>query len=560
MQEHLKDGIVCNSYYSIMEEPIMASDPQVPRWLALLAVLAITAPMGRISNAQSTAGLIDSTPSPSDSTISIQEGPVRMRLASPSDEKSPSDRKETTVQQSDSSRTNGPGKSQSNRIVQEAEPTQNPQPQAGTNPSQRPTPETATTPQPLTNQSPSPIPRARADVPAPNNAGPSVSSLGENRFRALGRNEFYSSPVAMSLAGSDSSRSNVSRFFGSAAHRNLLQTPEMFGDMRRPGSSIVFDPYHGSQSGSSNQGLPDQGQGKGSDFPSAASFSGMRVSENNLALPQDRIWSSYNHFHNSFLLPGGDLDLNRFTIGLEKTFHGGSSSIEFRLPIMGSLDPVDSFGSTSFAGGSFGNLDIILKHVLLATQNQVIAAGLRVESPTGSQWHASDTTYGPVDITLDPNAVYLTPYLGALREINDIWFVNSFVQLDIATGGDRLLVDMPGRNMAEYFINQPPLLQIDLGGGVWLITPSHNQIGWAYASELHVATALDDDDRFAIDPTNGLPNVFVDLTPIRTLVNLSNGLHAQFSNQTSARVGVVVPLLEDRIFDTEVFLQINRNY
>lgn len=402
-------------------------------------------------------------------------------------------------------------------------------------------------------------PQSATTTPAAQPSRPNLASLGRGRYRTLTRSSAYASPVALSLgAGGGAATSRASAYFGTSTHRNLLKTPEMFGDFRRPYSSLNYDPFFVGGTGGSPH--DSQEADPGADFPSAGSFSGMRVSENNVALPQDRIWTSFHHYHNAFQMQTGDTDLNRFIIGFEKTFGGGTSSLEFRLPISGSLDPVDPNGNTAFAGGSFGNLDVIYKRVLLATDDRVLAVGLRVETPTGSKWHSSDNLSGPASFTVDPHAVYITPYVGALREINDIWFINSFLQVDIATGGDRLLASLNGNPAQEFRINQPPLLQIDVGGGVWLVTPSEQQIGWAAVSELHMAFALDDDDAFLIDPTAALPNIAVDQVPIRNLVNFTNGLHAQLDEFWSVRAGISVPLLVDRIFDTEVMVQINRNY
>lgn len=395
----------------------------------------------------------------------------------------------------------------------------------------------------------------------PNSRRPNVASFGDGRFNTLSRSSAYVSPVALSLGvGGGAASAQSSAYFGTSVHRNLLRTPEMFGDFRRPGSSLNFDPFYSTYSGSSPGHEEEEGHGGGVDFPSAGSFSGMRVSENNVALPQDRIWTSYHHYHNGFQLQSGDVDLDRFIIGFEKTFNGGSSSLEFRMPIAGSLDPMDPNGNTAFAGGSFGNLDVIYKRVLLATADRVVAVGLRVETPTGSKWHSSDTSSGTANFTIDPHAVYITPYIGALREIEDIWFINSFLQVDIATGGDRLFASLNGNPEQEFRINQPPLLQIDIGGGVWLVTPSKQNIGWAAVSELHMAFALSDDDAFLVDPAANFPNVAVDQVPIRNLLNFTNGLHAQLDEYWSVRAGISVPILDDRIFDTEAMVQINRNF
>jgi len=326
----------------------------------------------------------------------------------------------------------------------------------------------------------------------------------------------------------------------------------MFGDFRSPGYSLFFENIAPPFTNNPNRDRP------GIDAPTAVSFGGMRVSENNMALPQDRIWFSYHHMHNAFQLPAGDVNLDRFVLGFEKTILDGTASIEFRLPMAGSLDPADP--STAYAGGSFGNLDVIFKRVLIATDQRVISAGFRVETPTGSSWSASDNAAGPARFTLDPSAVHLTPYIGCLRQVDDIWFVNSFFQLDLATNVDGLSASLNNGPSQEFKLNPRPMLQIDIGGGVWLVTPSESTVGWAAISELHLATALDDDDAFLVDPLGGAPNVFVDQVPIRNILNLTNGLQAQISNGFSIRMGISVPLLNDRIFDTEAMVQVNRSF
>lgn len=399
-----------------------------------------------------------------------------------------------------------------------------------------------------------PSPQLQGPQPTPPSS-PQVSSLGNNAFNSLTRSNFYASPFAAALGASrGTSNSALARYFNSDAHRSLLETPEMFGDLRRPGSAIFFDPSGGTSY--------DDEQARTSDFPSASSFSGMRVSENNVALPQDRVWFVYNHMHNAFMQPGGDLSLDRFTLGVEKTFHGGASSVEVRLPMAGSIEPAGNFGGTTeYAGGSFGNLSTILKHVLLASETRVIAVGLAVETPTGSRSHALDTQNGLVEITIAPTAVYLTPYLGTLRRIDDIWYVNSFLQVDVPTGGERLLASLNGAPAQEFFINKPVTLQIDIGGGVWLITPSSRRIGLALTSELHLTTALSENDSFQVDSSGGLPNVFVNQNgAIRNLLNTTTGLHAQLNDQWAVRTGISVPMLHERIFDTEVMVQVNRSY
>ncbi|MCA9072459.1 MAG: hypothetical protein KDA84_26225, partial [Planctomycetaceae bacterium] len=101
-----------------------------------------------------------------------------------------------------------------------------------------------------------------------------------------------------------------------------------------------------------------------------------KIIENNHTLPQDRVYLLYNHFHNAlitdeFLLPTRDANnittnlgviaqrrlqsVNRFTLGFEKTFESGQSSVEFRMPMIGTLQNNPAFDVFS-QGGNVGNL------------------------------------------------------------------------------------------------------------------------------------------------------------------------------------------------------------
>lgn len=407
----------------------------------------------------------------------------------------------------------------------------------------------------------SPAPQTRQPAPQTPRPRPRAAVLGSQQpFGALGSSAVYVSPFT-SFAGlsASASRSAVQGYFRSSAHRTMSRMPEMFGDLRRPGPAINFDtagtPFY--------PGSDDNHHERPQDFPTAASFSGLRISENNVALPQDRYWVTYNHYHNAFAQPGGDLSLDRFVFGFEKTFFDGTSSAEIRLPIAASIEPNGTFTSdTSYAGGSYGNLSLLLKHVLYADDQRVIAAGLGIEAPTGSRSHALDSTFGPVNITHAPSAVYLTPFIGAQRTLGETWFANGFLQLEVPTSGDRVITQVGAGPVQEFLVNQPAQIQIDLGIGAWLLSPSGNDpTGLALISELHIATALQAPDQFDAVPGGATPNVFINSgDTIDTLVNLTNGIHASLSGGWSVRCGVAVPLLQQRIFDTEAIVQVNRSF
>ena len=63
----------------------------------------------------------------------------------------------------------------------------------------------------------------------------------------------------------------------------------------------------------------------------------LNISENNSAMPTDRLYFSYRHFHNAtptrFFQYEQDFSVDRYTLGGEKTFWDGMMSFEVRVPL-----------------------------------------------------------------------------------------------------------------------------------------------------------------------------------------------------------------------------------
>jgi hypothetical protein len=104
----------------------------------------------------------------------------------------------------------------------------------------------------------------------------------------------------------------------------------------------------------------------------------VKLADNNSPMPRDRVFFDYNLFHNTSL---NGIDVNRYTPGLEKTFLDGIGSIEFRVPMAGTLGSdvvIDSATGADRTGlnGEFGDLFLGMKLLLMATDECAISAGL----------------------------------------------------------------------------------------------------------------------------------------------------------------------------------------
>lgn len=120
-------------------------------------------------------------------------------------------------------------------------------------------------------------------------------------------------------------------------------------------------------------------------------LAGLKVSDNQSPVPQDRFFYSFNYFDNlnasvdrKQLSPIQNLQVYHQLFGLEKTFLDGQASIGFRMPLntisFKSTASVPGLGGSSTAPG---DLSVFLKYVLYKQQNSLISTGLQVTAPTG---------------------------------------------------------------------------------------------------------------------------------------------------------------------------------
>ena len=304
-----------------------------------------------------------------------------------------------------------------------------------------------------------------------------------------------------------------------------------------------------------------------------------KIIENNHSLPQDRVFLLYNHFHNAiatdeFALPTTDANgittnldvfarrriqsVNRYTLGFEKTFEEGQSSVEFRLPLIGDLETAQGLDSQS-QGGNVGNFSMILKRLFFTTEDFAVAAGLGINMPTGSD---ATGRVGDVRWEVLNEAVYFLPFVGIAGAPFDDVFYQAFAQLDIAGSGNPTEIsDFRGsREIGK--LNDQTLLFLDATGGVWLYrNPESRLAGLASIFELHYTTTLQDADQFAA--LGGRFNsllMFGNSCDQLDILNGTVGLHTVLQNGTTIRVGGVFPLQkgeDNRLFDAEVQAAIN---
>ena len=320
-----------------------------------------------------------------------------------------------------------------------------------------------------------------------------------------------------------------------------------------------------------------------------------KLAEHNKALPVDRVYASYNHFHNaaqrgSFAFGpgpaiGGSRSVDRFTLGLERTLQDGRSSLEVRLPLTSYPDLGGSFPGFgpnavfSTDTGTLGNLSLVGKRLLLSADDLTVSAGLGVEVPVGDDAWAQS---GNFVFHVENQAVYLQPFLAATLD-NGSTFVHSFLQVDIEANANPLRVQInglgsfgppspggptPGGPPFENIgrLDQPTLIHWDTSIGHWLARSDDDRgiTGIAAIAEFHLTASASDSERVGGTlPSDSGPIDFLSQSGRQfPATYFTTGLHVEISRDTTLRVAGVFPLASSqrRLFDSEVLVQIGRRY
>lgn len=240
----------------------------------------------------------------------------------------------------------------------------------------------------------------------------------------------------------------------------LFRTPDMYGDFFAS-AQATFE----LRDSIANLDLPPLGGGRRT-----------KICETNRAIPTDRCFFLYDHFHNALTfertgLPGEyrSLNVDRYTFGVERTLQDGLWSIEARMPLTGGVDLTTPAADPDFimSGGEVGDLALILKGLVYRSDDVAVAVGVGVTSPTGSDAHATLPDFN-MQIDIHNDAVHLLPFIGLTSAPADWLFYHAFVQIDAATQGNLITLDRGISGFDSGRLNDATLLFVDGGGGVWL--------------------------------------------------------------------------------------------
>jgi hypothetical protein len=310
-----------------------------------------------------------------------------------------------------------------------------------------------------------------------------------------------------------------------------VAAPEMLGDVGpTPGNfrPLIF----------SSNGQQINSSSPSSSTVVAPRLRGFKVSDDESAVPQDRVYFSFNNYSDVFsstnqALGGGlkSINFSRETFGVEKTFLDGDASVGLRLP----LDSFSASGSATAGGTStaVGDLGIILKYVLWQDRamGNLVSGGMAVVVPTGPG------TFGGYNAaTLGLHSTTLQPYVGFLCN-SDRFYVQGFSEID---------VPMDASDVTLWYN--------DLGVGYWMYhcscTEGRLLTAIAPTVELHLTTPLNNRNF----PSSTNPAATPDV------LNLTGGVNFEFSDRTRFTVGAVVPMTGPKPFNFEVLASVRMRF
>jgi len=392
--------------------------------------------------------------------------------------------------------------------------------QPGTPPVTQPALSEATDPPEATNSS---------EATDPNLVTPPVAN-NRGRVRA--------SPVS---ASQNSTRGN------NAFSPRLARAPFLMGDSVAP--SLVFQ---------------NENRDNIHKVPLGGGATRSKIAENSSSLPVDRLIFNYNHFQNAIdENQVQSTDIDRFTLGFEKTFHDQMMSVEVRMPFVADND----FQNADFTrnGSDVGNLSVTFKGVLTSDSVSLLAAGLTIDTPTGGSTVLTNRLFAdPLTVDISNDAVHLSPFLGFLYAPGGGNTHQTFLQVDVATNPNGLTFT-DGSGVTSTELLEQTLLYVDYqfakelyhaGGSSRSGHGIRRILGLA---EIHYTTTLEDSDVvFSGTPSN--PQFEVTSAGNRLdVVNLTLGLHTELKSGAQIRLGTVAPITDgdDRFFDFEFQAQLN---
>ncbi len=282
----------------------------------------------------------------------------------------------------------------------------------------------------------------------------------------------------------------------------------------------------------------------------------IKLAENTSILPTDRVYFGYQFFDSTRLSPNGT-DVNRFVPGFEKTFFGGRTSVEVRIPFASTLDSTQQAGAIGGTNTELGNITLFFKGLLYKSDDVAIGGGLTVTTPTADDFVLRQGANELVRIKNQGS--HLAPYLGLIYAPGR-FFSQTYLQYDVdATGRDVYLRNASNQFTRAGSLSDASVFFLSQSFGYWIYQNNCNSAfltGIAPVFEIHYNQGLGNGDWVANDA-----RIVGDTNDQFSIINLTAGSHFQFGQRSMLTLAAVMPVTDgarDRQFDFE--FQILFNY
>ena len=262
-------------------------------------------------------------------------------------------------------------------------------------------------------------------------------------------------------------------------------------------------------------------------------LTGLKISDNNSPIPQDRVFYSFNYFDNlnasvdsHILSPISNLQVYHQLFGIEKTFLDGKASIGVRFPL--NTIHLNSSASIPGVGGpstAMGDLSIFLKYILCQRENVLFTTGLQVTPPTGPGGFGGNKYYSYFRDT------QIQPFIGYLFK-RDRFYLQGFSSVNVPTMSQDVTLMFNDVSIG-YYVYRPS----DPNKFVTAIVPT---------AEVHVTT-----------PLNHRGFNATDLASTPDILNMTFGTNVELRRRAVISAAYVTPVTGPKPFNAELVLLLN---
>jgi len=278
--------------------------------------------------------------------------------------------------------------------------------------------------------------------------------------------------------------------------------------------------------------------------------------ENGSALPRDRAYFYYSGV-SDFAALGRDFNINRYTLGGEKTFCDGRASVEVRLPLAGTADPTQSVVGPVSGLDSFvlGNLGVLGKAALVRTDDFILTAGFGVSVPTAPDTRINSLSGAPL-LEVNNDTVLLQPVVATAWAPTERLFVQGAAQFDIDAFGNPVYGadGNGGLTRLGRFMDQG-YTYLHGGLGYWVYqdyAPEARLSGVALLTELSYIKSMGEGNQVVTDQAT--------LAPLDGGVddlNVTVGANVLLGDRASISAGVALPVGGPKPYDWVAQVQLN---